>query len=93
MVKTEGDVTALFPFQCIGHSFIVDPKFNADKELATNQRVRERIAMLKERILSKVDTSKVRAMQKVHHYIRALDGQLEVCDRTDAVIRKLSGAE
>ncbi len=89
MVRTEGGVTALFPFQSIGHSFIIDARFDARREFAANQKVREGIAMLKERVLAMVDKSNQNAMRKVGHYIRALDGQLEICERTDEVIRKL----
>jgi hypothetical protein len=91
MVKTDGGVTALFPFQRISHGFIIDSRFDAEKEFAANQRVREGIAMLKERVLAMVDKNNERAMRKVRHYIRALDGQLEICDRTDEVIRQLAG--
>ena len=91
MVKTDGEVTALFPFQRIGHSFIIDSRFDAKKELAANQRVREGIGTLKGRVLAMVDKNNERAMRKVRHYIRALDRQLEICDRTDEVIRKLAG--
>lgn len=91
MVKTEGGITALFPFQRIGHSFIVAANFDARREHVANQRVRDGIAMLKERVLTMVDKNNQSAMRKVEHYMRALDAQLKMCDRTDEVIQKLDG--
>jgi hypothetical protein len=69
MVRTEGGVTALFPFQRIARSFVIDKNFDAKKELAENQKMRERIKSLKERVLAMADKSNESAMRKVGHYL------------------------
>jgi hypothetical protein len=89
MTKSEDDLTALFPFQSIGHGFIIDSNFRAAKEMAANEAVRTGINLLKNRITTFADTTNDRAMAKIAHYIRALDRQLELCDRTDVVIRDI----
>jgi len=91
MTRSEGGITVLFPFQRISHNFLIGPDFDARKHLAANNRVRERISMLKQRVLSFVMEGDERARRKVEYYIRALDAQFEVCDRTEQVIRELDG--
>jgi len=51
--------------------------------------MRNQIMMLQERIMYYVDSSNPSAMAKAQHYLRALDEQIGVCDRTDEMIRKL----
>jgi len=92
MVKSDGAVTVLFPFQRLRHSFIVagdGHRFDAAKERASNQNLRVIIGRMKEQILSFVDSSNASAVTKSKHYISALDSQLEACDRTDEAINKL----
>lgn len=92
MVKTEDGTTALFPFKRISHSFIVagfGKTFDAEKEKKANINVRKQLLALKEKVMFHVDFANPRAMDKAHHYIRALDEQLTVCDKTDEMINKL----
>lgn len=92
MVKSDGTVTVLFPFQQLHHSFIVaghGHRFDAAKERGSNQNLRVIIGRMKERVLSFVDTGNASAMTKAKHYISALDSQLEACNTTDEVINKL----
>jgi len=51
--------------------------------------VRKRLLNLKERVLQYVHPDNEPAMAKARHYIAALDAQLAVCDKTDAVIDRL----
>jgi hypothetical protein len=91
MVKTNEDTTVLYPFKRIGHSFILmgpGIEFNPEREKKAVQNVREGIHMMKEKLMLHVDRSNTRAIQKVEHYIHALDLQLEACDRTDYLIEK-----
>jgi hypothetical protein len=93
-VKTDGDLTALFPFKRLAHSFIIAglgaAPFNAEKEKRSNNNLRETIHKLKQRVLTYVDKDNERAMAKAGHYIAALDEQLAVCDRTDQMIDRLT---
>jgi hypothetical protein len=93
MVRRDGNTVVLFPFQRLRHSFIVfglGVRFDPEKELASNQNVRAEISRVKERIWSFVDRSNPSAVAKAHHYIAALDVQLQACDKTDEMIRRLS---
>jgi len=91
-VKTDGEVTALFPFQRLEHSFIIAGfgyTFDPEQEKRSNQNVRLMIENLKERVMALVDRSNLNAVSKAEHYIAALDVQLEVCARTDEMINLL----
>lgn len=92
MVKNDGKVTALFPFQRFAHSFMIGGfghKFDAKKEKASNQNMRSSIEKLKKRIMEFVDTSNPDAVKKAKHYVEALNAQLVVCDKTDGMIDML----
>lgn len=92
-VKTDGEVTALFPFQRLSHSFAIGgfglPLFDPEKEKLSNQNVRIMLQNFKERVIALVDKSNPNAVIKAEHYLAALDAQLEVCSRTDDFIAKL----
>lgn len=91
-VKTDGEVTALFPFQRLSHSFIITgygKTFDPEQEKRSNQNMRKMIEDLKERIMGFVDLSNPSAMSKAEHYIAALDAQLEVCAKTDEMMDTL----
>jgi len=92
MVKSENDTTALFPFQRLSHSFMIGgfgQKFDPNKEKESNNNVRMLLKSLIERVLAYVEPSNMNAMNKARYYIRALEEQLVVFDRTDEVIDKL----
>lgn len=93
MVKSDGEVIALFPFQRLAHSFMISRfghKFDAKKEKASNQNMRSSIERLKKGVMEFVDESNHNAAKKAEHYIEALNTQLVVCDKTDEIIDKLS---
>jgi hypothetical protein len=88
-VKKDGDVTALFPFQRLAHSFIVagfGQTFNPEKEKRANQNLRRMIEDFKKRIMELIDHSDSKSVRKANHYIAALDAQLKGCDETDRMI-------
>lgn len=89
MVKSDGDVSAIFPFDRFSHSFAIGGfggKFDPEQEHRSNDVVRSNIRTLKERVQARVDQSNPKAVAKVRHYLSMLDDQLEVCDRTDETI-------
>jgi hypothetical protein len=92
-VKRDGDVTALFPFQVLSHSFMIAgfgmPKFDPQKEKKSNDNLRNSLRKFKELVMQYVDPNHADAMRKARHYIAALDAQLEGCDKTDAMIDAL----
>jgi hypothetical protein len=93
MIKRDGDTVVLFPFQRLHHSFIVGGfgrTFEPEKELKSNDNLRNIIKRYKERIESLVDPANSRAQAKAQHYLGALEEQLLACDRTEEAIRMLS---
>jgi len=93
-IKSDGEMTALFPFKRLQHSFIIGGwwpgyKFEPEKEKLSNENIRSSIVKMKERIWESVDQSKDSAVRKAEHYIAALDAQLEVCTETDKMIDSL----
>lgn len=93
MVKRDSTSTVLFPFQRLQQSFIVaggGHKFDAERQRTSNRNLRATIDKMKARVLSFVDPSNGRAVEKASHYIAALDAQLMACDKTDEVIDMLS---
>jgi len=93
-VETDGSVTVLFPFKRISHKFMLSPrsKFDAVKEKRAVQNVRAMLAEVKGRIEEFINRLDPAAVSKAQHYIGALDRQLEVCDRTDDVIDRLTSS-
>lgn len=92
MVKDEEGTTALFPFQRLSHSFIIagfGHEFKPEKEKESNQKMRELLHDLKDRVLGYVDKTNPKAVKKANHYINALDSQLEMCEKTDEAIDML----
>jgi hypothetical protein len=93
IVKGDGEIMAIFPFQCMEHSFVIGnfwgQKFDANKERQSNQNLRAMLTDMKQKVTALVDHSNSRAIQKGEHYIRALEAQLEVCDRTDEMLLRL----
>jgi hypothetical protein len=92
MIKSDGAVSAIFPFQRLSHSFAFGaglPKFDPEKERKSNDVVRGNIGRLKAGVLKYGDHANERARSKIAHYVAALDAQLEICDRTDQAIEDL----
>jgi len=92
MIKRDGDTIVLFPFRRLQHSFIVagfGHRFDSERERISNKNLRMNILRMKERIWSFVDRSVPGAVSKANHYIAALDAQLQVCDKTDEIVRIL----
>jgi len=92
MVKEDGNVSALFPFKMLAHTFIVagfGKTFDPDEEKTANDNLRKMLHNFKSKVMSYVDESNPRAVEKVRHYIRALDAQIEHCDHIDELIDNL----
>jgi hypothetical protein len=89
--KTQDGTTGLFPFQILSHSFLIGGrhKFNPRREKESNDNLRKLLHHLKEQILKYVDSTNSKAVCKSDHYLRALDAQLEICDKTDRAIDRL----
>jgi hypothetical protein len=84
-VKHTGNTLVLFPFHYLAYSAMgpLDP----EKETQMNQNVRILINMIKDRVESFVDPSIPSAVSKSEHYIMALNKQLDICDRSDELIK------
>jgi len=91
-VKSDGTVTAIFPFQRLSHSFGIGGIFgnlDVEKEKKSNEVVRGWLNNLKESVWSQVDKNNKSAVKKAKHYITALDHQLEICNKTAEVLDKM----
>lgn len=87
MTKTHENLTAIFPFKVLQHSFLIGKKGESD-EIAANEKVRQRIINLIDRILTQTPTNP-KAQEKISHYLAVLQDQLIACDKTDVMIRSL----
>ncbi len=93
-VKSDGQTTAIFPFQVLAHSFglgVGFPPLDGEKEKAHNNNIRRLLGDFKRQVLLNVEGSAAKAQQKAEHYASALDDQLKVCDNTDHIIDTLMG--
>lgn len=93
-VKSDGSLTAIFPFQRLSHSIAIGgfgvPPFNPEKEKKSNDIMRQNIRDMQAKLKQYVDPGNERAVKKLAHYLYALDEQLVICDRTDEAIEMLS---
>lgn len=92
-VKSEDDLTAIFPFQRLNHSFTVGgfgKTFDPEKERESLNIVRGWIHKMKEQVRRHIDPSDESALRKGDYYIRVLDAQLTACDRTEEAIDQLT---
>jgi len=89
MMKSDGELSAIFPFQRLGHTFIVTGlehlglKFDPEKERRSVDNVRKNIREMKVRILRFTEGADASIGAKAQHYLRMLDVQLEICDKQD----------
>lgn len=94
MVESDGSVSSLYPFKSFAHSFIIGDtlgrKFDPERERKNNDNERKYIKKLISQIKEAVDESNPGAVKKTQYYVRALERQLDVADRTDDVLDKLS---
>lgn len=91
-VKTDGTLTALFPFKRLNHSFAIGGfgrKFDPEKEKASVNVVRGWIQNMKAGVSKHINQSDPKAVSKGNHYIRMLDEQLRACDNTAELIDRL----
>jgi hypothetical protein len=90
--KSDGGLVALFPIQQLVHQFSItvpDTRAVLDEQKRGNNEMRQLIGVIKERVISFVDKSNSRAIEKAEHYIAALDEQLRVCDFVGDSIKTL----
>ena len=93
LVKAEGDLAAIFPFQRLNHSFIVGgfgTTFDPENERASLNVIRGWIHKMKEQVQRHIDPSEESALRKGNYYIRMLDNQLVACDQMDDAINLLA---
>ena len=93
LTRGDGEVTAIFPFQRLSHSFGIGgpvQTFDPTREKASNDVMRQAIADFKAHVLSFVEGADDRARSKAAHYVAALDAQIQICDETDEAIDMLS---
>ena len=86
LVKAEGDLAAIFPFQRLTAFDAGDP----EKERASLNVIRDWIHKMKERVQHNIDPSDETVLRKGSHYIRLLDAQLVVCARREEMLDQLT---
>ncbi len=90
MVRTERDLTAIYPFKRLNHSFTIGgfgmPKFDPEKERQSLNNVRGWIRSMKHDVESYIDPGNTAAIVKGNHYLKILDQQLGGCDETEKAI-------
>ena len=93
MTKSEDDLTAIFPFQRLNHSFTIGGSgkaFDPDEERESLNIIRGWIHKMKEQVQRHIDLSDETALRKGDHYIRILDAQLAECAYTEQMIERLT---
>jgi hypothetical protein len=79
MVRTEGDLTAIYPFKRLNHSFMIGgfgmPKYDPEKERQSLNNVRGWIRRMKRDVESYIDPGNTAAVVKGSHYLKILDQQ------------------
>jgi len=89
MVRREGDVGAIFPFQRLDHQLNLGGfggRFDPERERESVNNMRACIRSMKQQVEAHVDPSNQSARRKSAHYIRMLDAQLAACDKTEDAI-------
>lgn len=87
MTKSHGNLTAIFPFKVLQHSFLIGNSDQAS-EISANNKVRQRIIDLIDKIaFQKADEDK--ASDKISHYLGVLQDQLIICNQTEDLINSL----
>lgn len=89
MVKQQGEVGAIFPFQRLNHQLNLGgfgTKFDPERERRSIDNMRACIRNMKKQVEANVDPVNKSALKKGAHYIRMLNLQLEACDKTEEAI-------
>ena len=93
MVLTHEGLSAVFPIRRLTHSFAICgfglPPFDPTKEKMNNDILRRNLLNLKNKVKKLVESADEKAKRKSQYYLRALDQQLQDCDRTDGMIDSL----
>jgi hypothetical protein len=67
MIRSEGEMNALFPFKRLAHQFIIGGwgiTFDAERERQSNNNIRRMLRRTRERVLSLVHGGDAKAAQK-----------------------------
>jgi hypothetical protein len=91
MTRTDGNVTAVFPFQALSHSFVIagGEKFDPAREKVAAASLRAAILSLKDRVRVYIDLKNPNAIRKGEFYLKALDMQIAECDKVEEMIELL----
>ena len=90
LVKSGGSFHAIFPIKRLSSNFVLGPDFDPAGARQSNDTLRQFLKRFKDSIRLHVDPANKRAMEKAAHYLQALDEQLEICDKTDRMLDKLT---
>jgi len=90
-IEEDGELAALFPFKRLSHEFLIAGngiKFDPHEEKNSNQNMRGTIKKLINRVNEFSNKTDPDAMRKTNHYLKMLNAQLVICDKTDEMIDK-----
>jgi hypothetical protein len=88
--KTQDSTTAIFPFQVLSHQFMISKNLDIEKELTSNNNIRNSLLSTKEKLCFHVDEQNSKAMLKLEHYLIAIDEQIKICNKTDQFIKNIN---
>ena len=92
MVSKEGELGAIFPFKRLDHQLNLGGfgiQFDSGRERESVNNMRRCIQDMRNQVELNIDPSNESARRKGNHYIRMLEAQLEVSDKTKAAIDSL----
>lgn len=90
LVKSDGSFHAIFPIKRLASSIGFGAGFDPTAARQSNNILRQFLRRFRDSILQYVDPANKRAMEKAEHYIQALNEQLEICDKTDHMLDRLT---
>ena len=91
LVKNDGKMTAIFPFQRLSHSyFIGGPNFDPEREKTSVRTMKAIVSELIDKVRAHIDRDNPSAVSKSQHYLAALEHQLKIADREIEFIDELS---
>jgi hypothetical protein len=93
MIRRAGTSAAIYPFKRFAHTVMLTDahgrRFDPDQERKSNQTMRLMLGRWIAQIRSSVDSGNPRALQKVDHYVKALEEQIKGCDALDQTLDEL----
>jgi len=89
LVKDDGTVTALYPFQQFAAKFAITKDFDPKRQKESNANLRRWLQLKRAQIAAYLPSANPNAAKKIEHYLSAIDRQLDISVETDHLIDRL----